>query len=78
MKARVLTFGNVYDMMPMIREKLGDRCPDDEVLKDILMMYTETLFSRMNKAMALRYLDDARKYNPSLPTAQGMLDYNME
>lgn len=68
-----IDLGNVRDFIPMIREKVGDRCPSDDVLYDVLMCYTEKLMNRINKAFTLRYLDEARKYDPSLPTAQEVI-----
>ncbi len=69
-----IDLGHVRDFIPMIREEVGDRCPSDDVLCDVLMCYTEKLMNRMNKAITLRYVDEARKYNPSLPTAQECFD----
>ena len=30
------TLITVYDIMPVVHKKLGDQCPDDEVLKVII------------------------------------------
>lgn len=69
-----IDMGSVYDFIPLIREELGDRCPGDDVLQYVLKFHTEKLFDRINKAMSFRYLEAAREYNPSLPTAQECMD----
>ena len=66
--------GCIYDFIPMIRERLGGMCPGEDVLREILNVYTGELISIFNKAMRLRYVEDARMYNPSLPTVQQCFD----
>lgn len=67
--------GCIYDFIPMIREKLGSMCPREDVLREILNVYTTGLLKSINTALRFRYLEKARRFDPSLPTAQEMYDF---
>ena len=67
--------GCIYDFIPMIREKLGSMCPREDVLREILNVYTTGLLKSINTALRFRYLDKARRFDPSLPTEQEMYDF---
>ena len=63
-----IEFGCMHDFIPVIRERLGDRCPGEDVLIEILDIYTEELFKSINKVMRSRYIEAARESGSLLPT----------
>ena len=75
-KGTQINLGSIYDIIPIIKDKLGNRCPEDDILNDILSIYTNKLFESINKAMYIHSynLNGARKYNPDLPTEQEVFD----
>lgn len=63
-----IEFGCMHEFIPVIRERLCDRCPSEDVLIEILDVYTEELFKVMNKAMRSRYVEASRKSGSLQPT----------
>lgn len=72
---KTVDLGCIYDFIPMIQEKLGGMCPREDVLREILNAYTTGLMKSINTALRFRYVEVARKFNPSLPTAQECYDF---
>lgn len=42
----------VFDIIPLLKQKLGRKCPDDSTLKTIVEETSNFLYGRINKAIA--------------------------
>jgi len=43
------SLGSIFDVIPTIKEELGDRCPDDDVIRLIMTRTGNLIINRINR-----------------------------
>ena len=44
-----INFANLNDLLPLLKEQLGEKCPDDDVLREIIVKTISWTFEKFNK-----------------------------